>query len=886
PSLRPLRSCGWLGLETPRLGPRELRSLPHIRWHGMASVAAEHKEGKPEKAEETTTATTAATATPTATAAATTATATTTTAAEKSESTESQREWAALLSLRRFIWPPEDPELRRRVVLAVTLMIASKGLGLAVPLLMKSIVDGLAPVFVVGAQTAATAATLPIAALAGYGAVRVAQSLCSELRNLAFSTVSARALTGISSDVFRHLHSLSLEYHLSRQTGAVAAIVSRGVRGLQWLLSVVVFNVAPTIFEIGLVSGLLWYTLGSQFALVNVVTIGAYSAWTFSVTTWRTQIRRTMNEAETKSGALMVDSLMNFETVKHFCGEKAESVKYEAYLSQYETGLRKTAVSLGLLNFGQQAIFTSGMTAMLVLCSQGVLAGSMSVGDLVMANALLLQLLSPLNWLGTMYSESRRSLIDLRELTALLEQPPERPLLNASASPLMLPFGDSPSLEFRDVSFGYPSSTEPLLRGVSIHVPAGTTFALVGTSGSGKSTLFRLLFRFFDPTAGSIHLADKDLRDLTVDSVRQHIGLIPQDIVLFNTTLRENLAYGRPDATTEEINDVVRAAALEGVIAGLPLGLDTMVGERGLKLSGGEKQRVAIARALLRRPSVLLVDEGTASLDSQTEFEVMSQLRAMSSSQRATTVVIAHRLSTVQHAEQIAVLHKGSVAEIGSHQERFVKRRQRLVGPNGSTLKAIELLTNCFVLVQGQTVSIMGTIKGIKQVRRIIEDCFRNIHPIYHIKELMIRRELEKDPELKEENWDRFLPHFKNRNVQRKKQKLKKKKRSKEVFPPQAQPRKEDLQMETGEYFLDEKEREQKNRIAKRESQVAKSAEKRRERAKDYEAPAAASKPKKRKAEDSGPQESAKEMAARMTKKAAASGGPVKKKREASELLL
>ncbi|CAE8615094.1 unnamed protein product [Polarella glacialis] len=669
PSLRPLRSCGWLGLETPRLGPRELRSLPHIRWHGMASVAAEHKEGKPEKAEETTTATTAATATPTATAAATTATATTTTAAEKSESTESQREWAALLSLRRFIWPPEDPELRRRVVLAVTLMIASKGLGLAVPLLMKSIVDGLAPVFVVGAQTAATAATLPIAALAGYGAVRVAQSLCSELRNLAFSTVSARALTGISSDVFRHLHSLSLEYHLSRQTGAVAAIVSRGVRGLQWLLSVVVFNVAPTIFEIGLVSGLLWYTLGSQFALVNVVTIGAYSAWTFSVTTWRTQIRRTMNEAETKSGALMVDSLMNFETVKHFCGEKAESVKYEAYLSQYETGLRKTAVSLGLLNFGQQAIFTSGMTAMLVLCSQGVLAGSMSVGDLVMANALLLQLLSPLNWLGTMYSESRRSLIDLRELTALLEQPPERPLLNASASPLMLPFGDSPSLEFRDVSFGYPSSTEPLLRGVSIHVPAGTTLALVGTSGSGKSTLFRLLFRFFDPTAGSIHLADKDLRDLTVDSVRQHIGLIPQDIVLFNTTLRENLAYGRPDATTEEINDVVRAAALEGVIAGLPLGLDTMVGERGLKLSGGEKQRVAIARALLRRPSVLLVDEGTASLDSQTEFEVMSQLRAMSSSQRATTVVIAHRLSTVQHAEQIAVLHKGSVAEIGSHQD-------------------------------------------------------------------------------------------------------------------------------------------------------------------------------------------------------------------------
>lgn len=591
----------------------------------------------------------------------------------KASTGASDAEWKTLLSLRHFIWPRGDSEGRQRVIVAASLMVASKGLGLGVPLLMKGIIDGLTPCAVAGAATSAATATLPLAAIVGYGIIKAAQSGCSELRNVAFSTVSAKAVSGLSADVFRRLHLLSLEYHLSRQTGALSAIVSRGTRGLQWLLSVVVFNVVPSVFEVGIVSGMLWYTIGLEFALINICTIAAYSAWTFWVTSWRTQIRKQMNQAETRGSALMVDSLINYETVKHFGAENIECGKYESHLAQYQKGLQQTAASLGLLNFGQQFIFTCGMTSMLFLCSQGVVSGSMTVGDLVMANALLLQLSQPLNWLGTMYSESRRCLVDLSQLTAILEHPCESPALNVGAMPLSLPAGSSPSLEFRNVSFGYPSMPDPLLKDVSLHVPAGSTLAIVGTSGSGKSTLFRLLFRFFDPTSGSIHMAGTDLRDITVESVREQIGVIPQDIVLFNASLRDNIAYGRTGASNEEIESAVRAASLDDVVASLPLGLDTVVGERGLKLSGGEKQRVAIARAFLRRPAVLLVDEGTASLDSETEFEVMEQLRAMSSVNRATTLVIAHRLSTVQHADQIAVIHDGAVAELGSHHELLTR---------------------------------------------------------------------------------------------------------------------------------------------------------------------------------------------------------------------
>lgn len=380
-----------------------------------------------------------------------------------------------------------------------------------------------------------------------------------------------------------------------------------------------------------------------------------------------------MNEAETKGGSLIVDSLMNYETVKYFGAEGVESNKYEAQLKEYEHGMQRTAASLGLLNFGQQTIFTAGMTVMLYLCAEGVVAGSMSIGDLVMANTLLLQLSQPLGWLGTMYSESRRSLIDLKDLLSILEEPRERPIVHVGATRLVIPSGTAPTIEFNKVAFNYPGTSDPLLQDISFHVPAGTTLALVGSSGSGKSTIFRLLFRFFDPATGSISVAGRDVRDMTLDSVRDCIGIIPQDVVLFNTTLRDNIAYGREGATNEDVAAAITAASLDDVVASLPEGLETVVGERGLKLSGGEKQRVAIARAFLRKPSVLLVDEGTASLDSRTEAEVMQQLTSLSSTKQVTTLVIAHRLSTVQHADQIAVIHKGMIAEVGSHAELLAR---------------------------------------------------------------------------------------------------------------------------------------------------------------------------------------------------------------------
>lgn len=580
-------------------------------------------------------------------------------------------ELAALLSLKRYVWPSDSAEARRSVVAALGLMVTSKVLNLQVPLVLRSVVDSVTPAL--GEVGAAEIVAMPMAAILCYGAVRMGTSLFSELRNVAFSSVSARANTTISKHVFDHLHQLSLQYHLSRQTGALATTMDRGKRGMQWILSVVVFNVVPTILEVVLVSCWLGYALGPSLGFITAGTIGVYSVYTCVITSWRTKIRKQMNEADSAAGSLVVDSLMNYETVKIFNAERHESRRYSSQLSDYEIGLRQTATSLALLNFGQQVIFASGMTAMLLLCAEGVTMGTMTVGDLVMANAFLLQLSQPLNWLGTMYSETRRSLIDFQAMNAMLEDKQTQPLPRPGALPLFVAGASvGPlSVTFDSVAFRYPTAfaeTPPLLRGVSFHVPAGETLGIVGHSGSGKSSVLRLLLRFYDCEAGAISVDGRDIRDIQLGSLRRGIGLVPQDIVLFNTSLYENVRYGDPEASDEEVQRAIRGAALESVAAALPNGLQTIVGERGLKLSGGEKQRVAIARVLLKRPQILLVDEGTASLDSKTESDILTELRAASAERSCTTIMIAHRLSTLRAAEQICVVRDGLVSEVGSHE--------------------------------------------------------------------------------------------------------------------------------------------------------------------------------------------------------------------------
>lgn len=581
-------------------------------------------------------------------------------------------EWSALASLGSYIWPKDNPNARRRVALAAGLMLASKGLNIQVPLVLRSVVDSLTPV-AGGICFADAAVGAPFAAICCYGAIRIGVSACSELRNIAFSTVSAEANTSVSKHVFQHMHELSLQYHLSRQTGALSTAIDRGKRGMQWILSVVVFNVAPTILEVGLVSCLLACTLGPQFAAVTVGTIGVYTGWTCIVASWRTEIRKAMNEADTAAGSLAVDSLLNYETVKMFNAERAELERYGAQLALYEAGQRKTATSLAMLNFGQQLIFATGMTAMLALCAQGIVADTMTVGDLVMANTYLLQLAMPLNWLGTMYSESRRSLVDLQAMLALLQEEHVQPQALPGARALLAsaPSTSPLSVTFDRVSFRYPAADlaeAPLLRSISFDAPPGSTLGVVGQSGSGKSTVFRLLFRFYDPEGGCIKVDGTDLRSIDLESLRRCIGMIPQDVVLFNSTLYDNIKFARPAATRDEMEAAIHGAALDSVAAALPRGLDTIVGERGLKLSGGEKQRVAIARTLLKRPAILLIDEGTSSLDSKTEADVLSQLKEVTAHQKCTTIMIAHRLSTLQSADQICVLRDGAIAEMGSHE--------------------------------------------------------------------------------------------------------------------------------------------------------------------------------------------------------------------------
>uniref|UniRef100_A0A8D0WRR5 Iron-sulfur clusters transporter ABCB7, mitochondrial n=1 Tax=Sus scrofa TaxID=9823 RepID=A0A8D0WRR5_PIG len=507
-----------------------------------------------------------------------------------------------------------------------------------------------------------TVATMATAVLIGYGVSRAGAAFFNEVRNAIFGKVAQNSIRRIAKNVFLHLHNLDLAFHLSRQTGALSKAIDRGTRGISFVLSALVFNLLPIMFEVILVSGVLYYRCGAQFALVTLGTLGAYTAFTVAVTRWRTRFRIEMNKADNDAGNAAIDSLLNYETVKYFNNENYEAQRYDGFLKTYETASLKSTSTLAMLNFGQSAIFSVGLTAIMVLASQGIVAGTLTVGDLVMVNGLLFQLSLPLNFLGTVYRETRQALIDMNTLFTLLKVD-TRIKDKAMASPLHIT-PQTATVAFENVHFEYIEG-QKVLNGISFEVPAGKKVAIVGGSGSGKSTIVRLLFRFYEPQKGNIYLAGQNIQDVSLESLRRAVGVVPQDSVLFHNTIYYNLLYGNINASPEEVYAVAKLAGLHDAILRMPHGYDTQVGERGLKLSGGEKQRVAIARAILKDPPVILYDEATSSLDSITEETILSAMR--DAVKHRTSIFIAHRLSTVVDADEIIVLEQGKVAERGTH---------------------------------------------------------------------------------------------------------------------------------------------------------------------------------------------------------------------------
>ena len=571
-------------------------------------------------------------------------------------STTPKRPWAALFArLWPFIW---GSGMRLRVLVALILLLCAKAVNIVTPFALKSVVDDL---------SIEGLASIPLLALLVYGAARLGTSLFGEARNAVFARVGQRAGRDLALRVYGHLFDLSLRYHLERRTGELARGIDRGVKGLSFLLESVAFSLFPTIIEFLVVVGILLWRYPPVFAAVVFVTIAAYGVFTVLTTNWRTLIRRQMNEADNRFNATAVDGLINYEVVKAFANEGLERRRLDAALKDYEDSATQAETSLAFLNVGQAGLIALGVTALMILAARGVVQGSLTVGDVVLLNAFLLQLYQPLNFLGVVYRQLRQSLTDLESIDRLLERRPEvadRP----GAPDLMLKGG---SVRFEDVRFDY-DPRRPMLHGVGFTIPAGRKLAVVGPSGAGKSTLVRLLFRFYDPTGGRVLIDGQDVREVGQTSLRANIGLVPQDTVLFNDTVAANIAYGRPDASQSQIEAAARLAQIDDFIQGMPDGYDTLVGERGLKLSGGEKQRVAIARVLLKDPAILVLDEATSALDSGTEAALQSALHT--AARGRTTLVIAHRLSTIVDADTIIVLDKGRIAEAGTHAELLAER--------------------------------------------------------------------------------------------------------------------------------------------------------------------------------------------------------------------
>ncbi len=556
-------------------------------------------------------------------------------------------------SLLPFLW-----QHKPRVAAALACLILAKAAIVTMPWLLKDIIDQLSATNI--------ALTLPLALLVGYGALRLTSSAFSELRDAIFAKVTQSSIRSVALQVFKHLHGLSLRFHLQRQTGGISRDIERGSRGISFLLNFMLFNILPTLLEIGLVTAILYINYDAWFAIITFVSIGLYVSFSLIVTEWRMRFRRTMNELDSKANTRAIDSLLNYETVKYFCNEDYEAKRYDANLEKWQSAAIKNQTSLSLLNFGQGSIIAIGMTLLLILASDGVAKGEMTIGDLVLINAYLLQLFMPLNFLGFVYREIKNSLTDMEKMFSLLRNNPDVQD-HADAQPLEI---DNGAVRFENVDFGYDDNRQ-ILHNVSFEIPAGKKVAVVGHSGAGKSTLSRLLFRFYEINAGRILVDDQDINKTTQKSLRAAIGIVPQDTVLFNDTIHYNIAYGRPDATEADIISAAKTAHIHDFVTSLPDGYETTVGERGLKLSGGEKQRIAIARTVLKDPCILIFDEATSALDSKSEQAILKELREVAKNR--TTLVIAHRLSTIIDADQILVMDQGRIIERGTHRQLLNK---------------------------------------------------------------------------------------------------------------------------------------------------------------------------------------------------------------------
>ncbi|CAH0476643.1 unnamed protein product [Peronospora belbahrii] len=563
------------------------------------------------------------------------------------------------------LWPNEDSKeakkIKQKVLISAGLVVASKALTIQVPFLFKELVDDMGEVSSIMAGSPEIA--VPLAMVLGYGVARFSASASSELANAVFATVAQKTIRKVAVRVFEHLHAMDLQFHLDRQTGALSRIIDRGSRSIDFVLRAMAFRVVPTVLEIGLVSTIMATNFGLPYAGVTLGTLTAYTTFTVLVTQWRDEIRREMNRLENEAGAKVIDSLMNYETVKYFNNEEHETKRYDESLKGYQQAALKTQTSLAMLNAGQNGIFSVGLTAIMYMACEGITAGSLTVGDLVLVNGLLFQLSIPLNFIGSIYREVRQSVTDMESMFKLGAVTPV--ITNANKN-LSLTGKEPKSIEFRDVNFGY-SSELPILHKTSFKIGAGKRVAIVGTSGSGKSTVFRLLYRFYDPQSGSILIDGKDIRQISLDELRQAIAIVPQDTVLFNDTIFYNINYGRLDASPEEVMNAASVSQIHRSIETFPDGYNTRVGERGLKLSGGEKQRVSIARAMLKNAPILLFDEATSALDSETESEIVREFASIGANR--TSLIITHRLSTIENVDEIIVFDKGHVAQQGSHEE-------------------------------------------------------------------------------------------------------------------------------------------------------------------------------------------------------------------------